>query len=144
MKIILSYIIFICLPLNVFAGEPLKNKCGRIIAYPYVLEQAKPVHFLVKEAKNPDHYLHRIHNAKIIDSKALLFDAQIDERLHVFEQCLFWVHVRFKEVEKWWLVVFYRWPYGNLLVHQNWDISRIDDVHSPLAFRQFNQKPTKS
>lgn len=137
------YILAICWgATHAISGEPTTNEYGKAYAYPYVLEQAQPVHALIQSGNRPSHVMHEIGEALVIDTKPLLFDAQIDDRPHAYERCLFWAHIRMKDKDQWWLLAFYRWPYGPLVVHQQWKLSYISGIYSPSAFREYDAPPT--
>lgn len=111
-------------------------------AYPYILEQSKMVETLVADAAKPTHVLRSIYQAEVIETRPLMFEAQVDERPYVFEQCIMWAKTKLNNRSEWWLVEFYRSPYGPLLGHQKWEMSFIGGIHSPNAFRQYDHAPT--
>ena len=137
------YILALCWgATHAISGEPTTNEYGASYAYPYVLEQAKPVHALIQAGHRPSHVMYEISEAVVIDANPLLFDAQVDDRPHAYERCLFWAHIRMNDKDQWWLLAFFRWPFGPLLGHQQWQLSQISGVHSPSSFREYDAAPT--
>ena len=137
------YILALCWGVtHAISGEPVTNMFGYAYAYPYVLEQANPVQALINSGDRPSYVMHEISEAVVLDTKPLLFDAQVDDRPHAYERCLFWAHIRMNDNDQWWLLAFFRWPYGPLVVHQQWQLLYISGMDSPSAFREYDAAPT--
>lgn len=122
-------------------AEPTRkrNDAKTPIALP--LDLTRPVTALVAERQHFGHVLYSKEPAVLVDSQALWFHASVDDRPFVYESCLFWARVRINDNDRWWLVVFFRRPYGPPH-HQRWRLRFRDDLHSPVIFRQFSEPPT--
>lgn len=139
MKTLNVLLIALCLRSLAVACEepPIQDR-----VYPQILDQANPVQSLLDRADEEWQLIYSRRKADIVAAHPLLFQAQVDERPHVWELCLFLAHVRLEGADKWWLLSFYRWPYGSFLFQREWQLANIGNVGTPVAFREYDAAPT--
>src|SRR5262245_16363353 len=130
MKIRCQIAVFvIALCTQAVAQERATNEFGRLdAAYPRTLDETAPVARLIADQK----VFFVTPRTKLKTALPLLFNAQVDHRTHVFESAVWWAAVNSGSTNQWWLIEFYRCPYGPLMAHQEWTISQTMGVHSPF------------
>ena len=125
-----------------YTFEERFNENGAELAYPAVLDLATPVGNYVRSINGKNEVGLPRERIELIRSLPLLFEAQVDERPHIFERCLFWSEVISDGKREWWLTVFSRWPYGLLSWHQEWRMDPPRPNDPSINFASFDSAPS--
>ena len=99
--------------------------------------------FLAEDTK-PGFIFSNLASAKYLSSHALLFRARVDDRPVVMEHCLLCAQIEIGGKQEWWLILFYRNPYGPRVIHTEWQVGFQNGIHSPPALRRIVTCPKAS
>jgi hypothetical protein len=109
--------------------------------FPESLDAPAIVKIFLAEETKPGFIFSDLASAKFVSAHALLFRARVDNRPVVVEECLLCAQLEIGGKREWWLISFYRDPYGPRVIHAKWQVGFQSGIHSPPALRRVTTSP---
>ncbi len=109
---------------------------------PHGLDPVSITQRLISEYTKPGYIYAELAGSKVVAGYSLLFRARVDYRPLVVDGCLICAEtILASGVREWWLMCYYRHPYGPRVGHAEWRLSQQSDVHSDHNLRRLAARP---
>ena len=116
---------------------------GEAFYTPHSLDPARITQRLIDKITRPNHVYAELAGSKVVAGYSLLFRAVVDDRPLVVDECLICAEATLSSgVREWWLMRYFRHPYGRRVGDGEWTLCQQRGVDSDHTLRRLTVRPT--